>query len=322
MKKIFSFLLFIILLPYHFVEWFIKGFSLLSLFLSRGFYFYLEKFFCFLHYIIPFSFFDSVRFYFRRRQEQPEHFVFLIIVFLFGLYLFDSTYRSPKVMIDTLPEYRMSDESTLASNGDSSNYYLSMDFNLYQFYGKYSYSDIDINSLKEKNSDTVLWMMVEGTNINYPVVQTDNNDYYLNHSFDRSYTTNGWPFMDYRNKLSMEDTNTIFYAHNLLNGTAFGSLSNLFETNREVVQILIVTEEHKYTYQVFSVYETTPEVYYLQTNFNDLNSYQSFLNTIVSRNQSSLSADVDTGDRIITLSTCTDDNKGRRVVHAKLVSVE
>ena len=59
--------------------------------------------------------------------------------------------------------------------------------------------DVDFNNLKETNKDTVAWLYVGGTNVNYPVVQTTDNDFYLDHSFDKSYNKAGWLFMDYRN---------------------------------------------------------------------------------------------------------------------------
>ena len=62
---------------------------------------------------------------------------------------------------------------------------------------------IDFNELLSMNSDTVAYLKVDGTNINYPVVQTNNNDYYLTHSFDHSENDSGWIFLDYRNNISL-----------------------------------------------------------------------------------------------------------------------
>ena len=60
-------------------------------------------------------------------------------------------------------------------------------------------NNINFNELIERNSDTVGWITVNNTNIDYPIVQASNNEYYLNHSFDRKYTDAGWVFEDYRN---------------------------------------------------------------------------------------------------------------------------
>ena len=69
--------------------------------------------------------------------------------------------------------------------------------------------DVDFNLLKETNSDTVAWLFVGGTNVNYPVVQTSDNDFYLNHSFDKKKNSGGWLFMDYRNDKNDYGRNTI-----------------------------------------------------------------------------------------------------------------
>ena len=323
-KKILLAILFILLIPYQIINLFIKGFKTLSLFLSRGFYFYFEKIFEGLKKITKLSFFQNVSDYFKRRQEEPSHIVLIIIWLLMFVYLFDSFYIDKNTLIESLPDTpKAVEEEVSVEEAKDENLLLSKELNLYRIYGKYGLSDININKLKETNSDTVAWITVEGTNINYPVVQTDNNDYYLIHSYDYSYTHNGWTFMDFRNDSLMNDQNTIFYGHNLFNGTAFGSISNIFKAKSSDFRIMIITsDQKKYTYKIFSGYEIDPEVYYLQTTFYSDTSYQQFLNTLVSRNVLGVDTSVSVEDKIITLSTCTDDNSGRKVIHAKLISVE
>ena len=72
---------------------------------------------------------------------------------------------------------------------------------------KYS---IDFKGLKKENSDTVAWIQVNGTNINYPVTHTTNNDFYLNHDVNKNLKLSGWVFMDYRNAGDLSDDNSIF----------------------------------------------------------------------------------------------------------------
>lgn len=84
---------------------------------------------------------------------------------------------------------------------------------MYYSYVKMKLIDVNFNELKKINNDTVGWIKVEGTNINYPFVHTNNNDYYLNHSFDKSSNGAGWVFMDFRNNISNFSKNTILYAH-------------------------------------------------------------------------------------------------------------
>ena len=326
----------ILLLPYYLVKLTIKGFiqqvsmgikgfKTLSLFLSRGFYFYFEKLFTYLKKLTKFDFLQKPINYFRIRREEPSHIVLIIIWFLTLLFLYDSLYTDNNSLIQEIPTdeivIKVAQETVEEPESTKENELLTTDFNLYRVFNKYSLKDIHIKDLQKRNSDTVAWIIVEGTTINYPIVQTENNDYYLSHSFDKSYTYNGWTFLDYRNDSNMKDQNTIFYGHNLLNGTAFGSIKNIFENPKSSNKIMIITsDQKKYTYQVFSGYTIEPELYYLQTNFNSSESYKSFLETLSNRNIIDIDNSVDVKDKIITLSTCTDDNTGRRVIHAKLIS--
>ena len=128
--------------------------------------------------------------------------------------------------------------------------------------------------------------------------------------------------MDFRNSKEMSDSNTIFYGHNLLNKTGFGSLSNVFTDKwfkSSNHRIIVVTENKRYVYEVFSCYSIEPEIYYLSNNFNNNSEYKKFLDTLVDRSNYKFNVNLDANDKIITLSTCTDDNKGRKVVHAKLI---
>ena len=157
------------------------------------------------------------------------------------------------------------------------------------------YSSIDFKKLKEKNDDTVAWIRVNGTNIEYPIVKTNNNDYYLYHSFDKTKSNAGWVFMDYRNKLDGTDKNIIIY----------GEKDNL--------EIEFWTENGKEKYQVFSIYEIENEDYYLSTTFDN---YDEFLNKIKNRSIKDFGINLSNESNILTLSTCSSSNKRRIVLHA------
>ncbi len=181
---------------------------------------------------------------------------------------------------------------------------------------------VDFTKLKEKNPNTKGWIQVAGTNVNYPFVQAKDNDYYLSHSFDNSYNTMGWVYMDYRNTIDAKDKNTILYAHGLYNNTMFGSLKQVIEpnwyTNTENHVIKISTEKENSLWQVFSVYTIQPESFYLSTDFQDEKSYEAFLITLKSRSVYDFKNIVSLNDRILTLSSCYNDDL-RVVVHAKLI---
>lgn len=269
--------------------------------------------------------------HFRKRQKQPEV-LLLIILYIVFIYAFFNIFYSKNVnnvKLDDSPIVSEDDNSNVSSNDDvlTPNETIDdspkIDNNLYRIYSSTKLSDVDFSKLKEVNPNVVAWISVDGTNINYPVVQTDNNSYYLDHYINHKYSLNGWIFMDFRNSFDMSDDNTVIYGHNLLNGTAFGTLENLFTKNwltKSNHEIVILTENKKYTYLIFSVYVSDPEVYYLQTDIYDEGLREEFVNTIKNRSTLKLDTTVTKDDRIITLSTCTNDNKKRKVVHAKLIN--
>lgn len=96
----------------------------------------------------------------------------------------------------------------------------------YWYYVSLPFYDVDFKTLKEKNQDTVAFIHMAETNINYPVVQTNDNEYYLGRAFDKSKNDAGWVFMDYRNDVNNLSDNTIIYGHGRLDKTVFGSLKN------------------------------------------------------------------------------------------------
>ena len=91
--------------------------------------------------------------------------------------------------------------------------------------------NVNFENLKKQNSDTVAWIKVENTEINFPVVKCDNNDFYLKHNFEKKYNIAGWIFADYRNKFDGTDKNIILYGHNMKNDSMFGTLKNTLDEN-------------------------------------------------------------------------------------------
>ena len=194
--------------------------------------------------------------------------------------------------------------------------------NPYWYYVNFPLIDVDINTLKGVNSDTVGWINVNNTNINYPFVHTTDNDYYLNHSFDKSYNEAGWLFLDFRNNGNFSDRNNIIYGHSRLDKTMFGSLSRVLKSewynNKDNHIIRISLEEENTLWQIFSVYKIKTETYYITTNFNSDNEYIDFLDTIKNRSLYDFSVNLTKDDKILTLSTCYSDTE-RTVVHARLI---
>ena len=192
----------------------------------------------------------------------------------------------------------------------------------YWDYIKMKLIDVDFTKLKAINSDTVGWIQVLGTNVNYPFVQTTDNNYYLKHQFDKKYNTAGWVFMDYRNNKSDFDKNTIIYAHGRLNKTMFGSLRNVVKkewyNNPNNYIVKMSTETENTLWQVFSTYQIKTASDYLQTDFDNDTEYLAFLNMLKDRSINDYKVELFATDTIITLSTCHNDTD-KIVLHAKLI---
>ncbi len=198
--------------------------------------------------------------------------------------------------------------------------------NDYWNYIKMDMLNVNFDDLKKKNSDTVGWIKVEGTNINYPVVQTTDNKYYLNHSYDKTYNKAGWVYADYRNNLDNFDKNTIIYAHGRVDTTMFGSLKNILKSswynNKNNHIIKFSTPKENTLWQVFSVYTIEAESYYITTKFPTDEYFKEFVTTLKNRSKIQFSATPDENDKILTLSTCKDSKGNRVVMHAKLIKLE
>ncbi len=187
-------------------------------------------------------------------------------------------------------------------------------------------SSVDFTELLKQNKDTVGWLIVNNTNINYPVVQTTNNDYYLKHAFDRSKNYAGWVYADFRNDFETLSKNTVIYAHGRKDGVMFGSLMNTLKknwyTNTENQIIQLSTLNYNTMWQVFSIYKVEAESYYITTDFSTDQAFAEFLSTMKNRSIYDFGVSVSESDRVLTLSTCYNDKGTRLVVHAKLVKIQ
>ena len=219
--------------------------------------------------------------------------------------------------IENIPDNILDNEDVIAPE-EKINYYYD--------YLKVPFISVDFSKLKDINNETVGWINVVGAGINYPYVQTSNNSYYLNHAFDKTYNEGGWVFLDYRNSKSNKDQNTIIYAHGGMIFAMFGPLKNLYTSkdwfnNKDNHYIKISSEEYNLVYKVFSLYVIPTTSDYLYINFDNLDNYQAFLDKIIKRSYYNFETEVNSNNRIITLSTCY-NKKEKLVIHGKLIKEE
>ncbi|MBO4229060.1 MAG: class B sortase [Clostridia bacterium] len=189
-----------------------------------------------------------------------------------------------------------------------------------------------LSILRRSYPEIVGWIRMEGsTEINYPIVQTSDNDYYLNHSYDGTYNPSGAIFLDCVNNAQIgTNRHAIIYGHNMMVGSPmFANLlyfrySSYLKDNHTIE---VYTPEALYIYEVFAAYEAdgwyvAGENHPWKLDFNYSN--EEFLDWIAYiRRRSGIRTDVEITEtsRILTLSTCTNVNDGRFVVHAYLSDV-
>ncbi len=177
-----------------------------------------------------------------------------------------------------------------------------------------------ISTLKEDNEDVIGWITFDNMKLSYPIMQREDNEYYLNHTFSGEVNSAGSIFMEAANSSDFEDMHTIIYGHNMKNLSMFGQLKKYKteEFYEEHQFFTVYTEEHVYRYQIFAYYDIaeTGDVYMI--GFEPDEEYREFVNKMRRRSYYDTGLEVTEQDKVITLSTCS--TKGNRfVVNAKRI---
>lgn len=179
-----------------------------------------------------------------------------------------------------------------------------------------AWPEVDFNALHEINSDIVGWLFCEDTEINYPVVQTDDNNYYLKHLFNRDYNANGCLFLDCRVSDDFSDSHSIIYGHNMDSGSMFSSLEGY--KNQEYYdahpQLLLVTPEANLQIKLFAGYVANVEDDAWQVDFSNEVEFDMWLSSATGRSTFKSNISPLATDRIITFSTCSYESDNPRFV--------
>ena len=179
----------------------------------------------------------------------------------------------------------------------------------------------------EQNSDFVGWMSIEGTNINYPVMQTiDEPNFYLKRAFDKSYSVYGVPYVQENCDLATSD-NLVIYGHNMSNGSMFADLckyeSEDFYKEHPVIHFDTLTGYGEY--EIVTVFKTVAYSkegfkYYHFVNAADEDAFNTFMDRCMELSLYDTGVYAEYGDKLITLSTCEySRTNGRMVIVAKLI---
>lgn len=180
---------------------------------------------------------------------------------------------------------------------------------------------IDFKGLQEINKEVIAWINIEALDISYPVAQGKDNEYYLHNTIKKNYNFAGSIFMDYECKPNFSDKNTLIYGHNMKDGSMFGTLKKFYED--EVYQkspyFWIYTPEKIYKYEIFSCHEVGAVSNSYQIAFSSDEDFQKYLDEAAQSSVVNSKAVVTSGDRIVTLSTCTGNEATRFIVQGKLI---
>lgn len=183
---------------------------------------------------------------------------------------------------------------------------------------------VDFEVLWETNEDVVGWIYCEDTPINFPIVQAEDNDYYLRRLIDGTWNSSGTLFADYRNAADFSDSNTIIYGHNMKNKGMFGTLSNYKEQSYydEHPIMWLLTPDGNYKVELIAGYVTssTSEIYSIGNTEEEM-----FALAEQSIEKSTFASDfqVSQGDRFVTLSTCSYEyDNARYVLIGRLIPLD
>ena len=184
--------------------------------------------------------------------------------------------------------------------------------------------EINFRALQEVNPDVIGWIYSPDTTINYPVVQGDDNAYYLKHLADGTENRNGCPFLDVQNRPDFTDDNSIIYGHHMQNGTMFAGISWYEDQSYydEHPVMYLMTPSATYRIELFSGYITTMDSSAYMQTFGGIREHTDWLKDVSGRSDFRANLEISAYDRVITLSTCAYRfENARYVLHGKLVEL-
>lgn len=187
------------------------------------------------------------------------------------------------------------------------------------------YPDVDFDGLKSVNSDVIGWIYVPDTEINYPIVHTSDNDYYLDHLVDRTQNPAGAIFLDTRNPSDFSDLHSIIYGHHMKNGSMFAALKgykkqDFFDGHKTGY---LITQDAAYSIDFFAGHVANVEENAWQLDFDDAADFDNWIKSL--KEISAFKSDIEPqyGDRVFTLSTCSYEfDDARFVLSGKLTKIE
>lgn len=181
---------------------------------------------------------------------------------------------------------------------------------------------VDFDALRAENPDVIGWIYCEGTVINYPVLQGEDDDMYLHHTYDGAYSVAGSIFVEAENRPGFADNNTIVYGHNMKNGSMFACLEDWAEQEfyDEHREMWLLTPEQDYKLDIVSGYTTSAysDTYLIYPEPGE--EFEQYLETALAKSDFVSDASPDPDGHFVLLSTCAYVfDYARYVLHAELL---
>ena len=192
-----------------------------------------------------------------------------------------------------------------------------------QYYDKMM--DINLDALRERNEDVVGWIRIPNTNLDYPIMQGEDNEYYLNHAWNNDNSFSGSIFLESRSNPSFAEHNTIVYGHNMRNGSMFATLREYKKDKfrQKKPYVYIRTDEGVFRYEIFASFDAPLDSPVYGLSFNQTETKVKLLEFCKENSVIETEIEPEITDRILTLSTCTNTGYSSRwVVMARLKMVE
>lgn len=177
-----------------------------------------------------------------------------------------------------------------------------------------------LKKVQEQNNEIVAWIKIDGTEINYPVLQTNNNEYYLKRDYKKEYNPNGSIFLDYRYNFERPSDNFLIYGHNNNNGLMFDDLleyedKGYYESHPE---INLTTTNEDAIYRIIAVfkgqaYQENEFLYYNYIDFENDEEFYDYIENCRKKSLYNINANIDHREKMLTLSTCEYSKKDGRL---------
>ena len=272
-----------------------------------------------------------------KKRERNRKWILVIssvVVFFCAVYLFIYQYMASRtqheldLLADIRKEYQENSTSSIIDSNEEEHYYA----NLTGQSGEEALPEILplYEDLYNQNKSLIGWIKIADTIIDYPVMQTQNNEYYLDHNFNQKYDKNGSIFLDSDCQIFPRNDNLILYGHHMKSGKMFGSLwkyedQNYFLKHKHIeFDTIYETGIYEVMYVFRDRVYSNEDVNFKYYEFLDANSateFDSYMNEMASMSYYDTGVVAEYGDKLLTLSTCDyEQNNGRFVVVARKIT--